>query len=236
MTESNYIQRLAFDMDGVLANFCLAYGNALFRATRKDLLPYGWYKDPDYPSVWDWDVEAGYSRGEINATWEKEVLSSLTFWRELEPFPTTKDIIRQVNRLSVEGREVYFITNRAGRKVQRQTEEWLQDQGVKFPTVIIAGDKAPILRALKIDFFIDDKWENVRGADPHPHYYILDAPYNRLGMEVPRVGSVKEAMENAGIWKDAPTRNKKRKGDPTQEAPERGEEGIFDQRTGEEPI
>src|SRR5258706_7339654 len=79
------------------------------------------------------------------------------------------------------GHEVYFITNRMGIRAKHQTEIWLYSLGMNYPTVIVTGDKLPILRSLGVNFFVDDRYETimeVAEAKLPLKLYLRQAPYN----------------------------------------------------------
>lgn len=181
------MSKLAFDIDGVLADFTSSYGHALIEVTGRNLLPDGWETNPEFPLTWYWERDAGYTKEEEQKTWNEKILSSATFWKKLAPLPDTKDVIKQINRLAREGHDIYFLTHRMGKQAKKQTEEWLYNLGVNYPTVLLSGNKTPLLQALEIDFFVDDKLSTVEDAALHYMkrgkgcVVLKDAPYNREG-------------------------------------------------------
>lgn len=197
--------QLGFDIDGVFADWNGAFYRALSIETGKSL-------NPTFES-WNWDLAAGYTQEEINRTWKSHILDSPTFWRKLKLLPGTLEVGRQLNRLEKEGNGLYFITARRGYKPRVQTEEWLyKELGIDYPAVIVSASKTPILRSLGIEFFIDDKLENMLDFAPKgeykQHLYLLDAPYNREGRpaNLKVVKSVEEAMRLANLWTDIKTK------------------------------
>ena len=103
--------------------------------------------------------------------------------------------------------EVTFITSRSGNRVHWQTTDWLYQNGMSFPQVIIATDKVPVLRLLKPNFFIDDKSETIIdvaaaiGMEKWPtRLFVQHAPYNAALTIGERVSSPKEALERMGVW------------------------------------
>lgn len=150
--------RICCDLDGVLANFTDAYAARLtFRTT----IPFPPASD-EWPKVWYWDRAMGITRDEETTTWEEDIIKSINFWKRLDPLPNARPAVRWLNRLTHSCNEVYFITNRIGKKAKLQTEQWLYDLGMSYPTVIVTADKLPFLRALKANFFIDDKTETIQ--------------------------------------------------------------------------
>lgn len=145
--------KLAIDVDGVLANFCDSYAARLTFRTGIPFPP----MSPEWPTVWQWDHAMGITPAEEQYTWEQDILRTSNFWRNLKPYADTKPAVRWLNRLTHSGNEVYFITNRPGKQAKLQTEKWLYNLGMNYPTVIVTSDKLPFLKALKVNFFIDDK-------------------------------------------------------------------------------
>lgn len=196
---------LAFDIDGCFADFTTTYGELLIKTSGKDLLPPGWRTDPNFPSVWYWEREAGYGEWE-SKVWTEIILPGDKFWKELKPLPSADMTLRHINRLAKQ-HDVYFLTHRPGKSAKSQTEEWLYEFGINYPTVIVTGDKAPILKAIGADFFVDDKWETVAQVSDlfynvKPiHLFLQDAPYNRhiVPNTYERTDSVADALTKAGL-------------------------------------
>ena len=196
---------LAIDVDGVLADFNSTYVPHVIQYTGKDLFP------PDYdmrqPPCWDYPPVFGYTNEEYKTSFSaiKEVEE---FWRWLQPEPGAEEALKRLDYLSAE-HDVFFVTNRAGKRVKQQTEEWLRDYGMQYPTVIVAADKTPFLRALKIDVFVDDRVitanDTLRIAQeeqwPTFRMYLPDRTYNREnradGLIV--VADLNEALNREGF-------------------------------------
>ena len=95
-----------------------------------------------------------------------------------------KAVLRDIERRH----EVYYITDRIGIDVKRQTKMWLIEhlnylgRAHTEPTVLITkGSKGPIVRGLALDAYIDDKFENVRDVvadSPTTRMYYLHKRYN----------------------------------------------------------
>jgi 5' nucleotidase, deoxy (Pyrimidine), cytosolic type C protein (NT5C) len=195
--------KLGIDIDGCLANFNKAYGNLLIQVTGVNLLPSEWDSHPDFPGVWDWDSAVGYSTQDIQAAWTK-IVTSPRFWESLEPLDNAKDTVKALNRLGKKGAEIYFLTHRMGLRSKVQTERWLYNLGMDYPTVILTGNKAPIAQNLGLTFFVDDKVENVNAvaiAWPKAQTFVVDRLYNRENREagVKPATSVPDALKQAGI-------------------------------------
>lgn len=196
--------KFCIDVDGVLANFTDAYAKALTRRTGIEFP----VASADWPTSWFWERDAGVTKEQESETWHHDIIQSRTFWQRLSPVPNAKPALKHLNKMTQRGDEVYFITNRMGDLAKLQTERWLYAHGVNYPTVIVTGDKVPFLRALKANFFIDDKpdtvmdvgrvaaeekWENF-------NLFLFDTPYNRVQHypnNVQRAGTVLEAIAQA---------------------------------------
>jgi hypothetical protein len=183
--------RIAFDMDGVLADMEAA------------LVEQAEYLFGETP-VEDADPTAGpptalrmTPRQELRV-WER-VKTIENFWEslpEIEP-----GVVARLNDLTIgRGWEVIFLTRRpatSGVTAQRQTQRWLEAHGFALPSVyVVQGSRGAIAAALALDFVIDDRPENCldvatdskarailvwRDEDSH-----LPAAVRRLGIGVVR--------------------------------------------------
>lgn len=174
--------RIGFDIDGVLACFYAAYEDLCIKHAGKDLFgPHRWPNE--VPCVWDWPEYWGYPKSLMDfksgPVWT-EIRTSESFWLTLKPMPEMSDVRLF---LSDGAHEVYFVTDRSGPSVKRQTELWLMRHGVVCPTVIISRKgKGVVCDALSLDWYIDDKGENivdVEAKSPHTHGVLLERPYNQ---------------------------------------------------------
>lgn len=203
---------LGLDIDGVFAEFCSRYAKFLAEENGKDLMPVGWQDNVEiaYP-VWNWDSHHGYSNAIQSNVWRNKILSSPTFWATLSPMPTARESIRFLNTLSKNDHKIYFLTHRMGHRAKQQTEEWLYGIGMHYPTVLLSEDKVALVRALKIDTFVDDKLETCNdmarvaegeGLAVKDRVFMVSAPYNQEGRHdgVRVVDSVKHALQEAGLW------------------------------------
>jgi hypothetical protein len=85
------------------------------------------------------------------------------FWTLLKPLEP--NAVRELQAaMTLHDWEVYFITQRpktAGKSVQRQTQQWLIDQGFEWPSVLtLSGSRGRAAHALDLDFLIDDLPKN----------------------------------------------------------------------------
>jgi hypothetical protein len=210
--------KIGVDIDGVLSNFTDAYAALLTKETGFEFPK----NSKEWPPVWFWE-RARFEREGIDPiiakaiekkVWAENILhEGSTFWEDLQLFDLfrTRYAIKHLSLLGRKGHEVYFLTHRMGYNAKHQTERWLFNNGMNMPTVILSGDKIPLIRSLKLDFFIDDKLETVHelyetaekeGWLTGKHYFLQDAPYNREGrrLDLLVIGSITEALEAAGLW------------------------------------
>lgn len=196
---------LAIDIDGILADFNEGHRKQLKQLNDGVDLIKTWP-----PQIWEWDIEA-YGTKFISNVWANHIAPSKSFWKSLQPLDGTLDAVKQLNRLS-KHHAIYFITNRMGINCKQQTETWLYGVGMNYPTVIIAGDKVPVLKALKINFFIDDKLETMNelmaAAQSQKwdmrdkHFFLAEAPYNKHGRrsDLKATASLTTGLKEIGLW------------------------------------
>lgn len=168
--------RIAFDLDGVLADLHGAFAQTALRM----------FPELDRAAVGSPEVGASPPDGEAepapesplpplpplieipltdrqsDAVW-RALAEAEDFWEtlsEIEP-----GIIRRLATLADERRwELLFVTSRprsAGRTVQRQSQRWLQQHGFAMPSVyVVHGSRGLIAKAMQIDVVVDDRPEN----------------------------------------------------------------------------
>ena len=171
--------RIAFDLDGVLADFGAAYGrvaDSLFpeargRPTAADGSESREDRRRDVPSDAPEDAPADQpvparerrsSARRRNRVW-KAIRSTPDFWLTLDPIDP--DVVRRLHERAVDGRwELFFVTQRpatAGDTVQRQTQRWLAEQGFELPSVIVhEASRGALAAALELDALVDDTVEH----------------------------------------------------------------------------
>jgi hypothetical protein len=164
--------RIAFDMDGVLADLHQPFVQAalkLFPELDASILgaEVG-ASPPDDPEAEAEKADAGPALGrpmsnrQSGAVW-KYLGAIDNFWEglsEIEP-----GAIKKLAALADErGWEVIFVTSRpasSGRTVQRQSQRWLQRLGFPLPSVfVVHGSRGRIADALSLDVVLDDRPEN----------------------------------------------------------------------------
>lgn len=173
---------VGIDVDGVLANFNLAYsilaermwGNDLGRRTT----------DPDlWPPCWSYERVYGLEDAQVGELW-KAINQSVNFWSELDILQSPQTLQRVYSLSNRADVDLYFITSRTGATAKKQTEDWLEFRvGVRNPTVLISSDKGAVAQGLRLTHFLDDKTENcveVKVARRKKcEVFCLAAPYNK---------------------------------------------------------
>lgn len=199
--------RIGFDVDGVLAQFIPAYQKLFVKLTGQDLfLP----NDATDPPTWHWPKLRGYTDEETRQALEA-IGQDPTFWLNLEEERDAVQTVRVMLKELERKHDLYFVSNRHGERVKRQTEIWLFDHlgypmrvpGV-YPTVLIAGHrkKGEIAQALHLDVYIDDNYDNVCDCaekSPATRTYLLNRSYNLYGEDNPlvvRVNTVGEMLDH----------------------------------------
>jgi hypothetical protein len=169
--------RVAFDMDGTLADFRRAYAEIeerLFAA------PVALHQKPAPETrEQEQNEEAAHAQGdpasaalpskrrpvsadEHEIVW-RTIESTPDFWMTLKPLEA--GAVSRLHELTLAHNwEVFFITQRprtAGRTVQLQTQRWLIEHGFPTPSVIpIAGGRGRAAAALRLDYLVDDTPQN----------------------------------------------------------------------------
>jgi hypothetical protein len=163
--------RIAFDLDGVLADLHTAFSRAAIslypQLDRSSMAapefgasppPEDDNEMPEAPPL----PEAGLApldRRQQDAVW-KRLRATENFWEELSEIEA--GAIARLADLADERRwDVLFITSRpssAGRTVQRQSQRWLQRMGFPLPSVyVVHGSRGAVAHALNLDVVIDDR-------------------------------------------------------------------------------
>ena len=167
--------RIAFDLDGVLADLHTAFARTaislypeLDRSTiaapqigASPPVDDGAEEDSEVPALLD-AVLAPLDRRQQDAVW-KRLRATEDFWETLTEIES--GAIARLAELADERRwDVLFITSRpssAGRTVQRQSQRWLQQMGFPLPSVyVVHGSRGAVAQALNLDVVIDDRPDN----------------------------------------------------------------------------
>jgi hypothetical protein len=163
--------RIAFDLDGVLADLHQPFVQAAIRL----------FPELDASSIGSADVGASppddeaprepepqqttrvaLSNRQADAVW-KYLGAIENFWEGLAEIESGA-IARLAKLADDRGWEVIFITSRprsAGRTVQRQSQRWIQHRGFPMPSLfVVHGSRGRIADALRLDVVVDDRPEN----------------------------------------------------------------------------
>lgn len=173
--------RIGIDIDGVLADFNSSFIQTVIAVTGEDKFPPRPFDIPTwhYPQYFGYSEEVmDYKKGPVWAA----IFENPSFWSSLIAYPKVPLFLLILASDTVH--DFYFITNRDGIQVKNQTERWLNAKGFPRPTVLISGAKGLCAQALKLDVYVDDRWENcldVKEKSPSTRVFILDRPWNRLG-------------------------------------------------------
>lgn len=158
--------RIAFDMDGVLADMC---GALRREASRLGI-------GPEEVPVQENDALAGSSVSSDDTAPPARKMSDRDqprLWaqvKKIENFWGTLDelepgSVARLDALAAARRwEVLFVTTRPpteGETVQRQTQRWLERFGFHLPSVyVVSGSRGKVASALDLDIVVDDRPKN----------------------------------------------------------------------------
>lgn len=175
------IINVGVDLDGVCANFTKKFSqfcNEIYGAKC--------YIVEDNSSLKDWHWHHWYPIKEIEVqhVWE-EIKKTRDFWTSLELLNRGQweyfiDKIGKSNNINV-----YFITTREetiGMTATKQSALWLEMNKWTQPFVIKTKMKEKFIEDLNIEFFIDDKAENlidIKTYNPNCRIYAQDVPHNK---------------------------------------------------------
>ncbi len=165
--------RIAFDLDGVLADLAGAYRAVERRLFGREDEAEGdiGTDSPEPPDGAPPDARAD-RRDEADRraaalaaaarrreqVWDA-IASTRDFWTTLAPIEDGA-VARLAALAARYGWEVVFVTQRpatAGETVQRQTQRWLAAQGFDLPSVLVVrGSRGALAAALGLDYLVDD--------------------------------------------------------------------------------
>ena len=176
------ILKIGVDVDGCLANFNQAFAQK-FRL-HGFVIP---QELADNPPTWDWPQNTcGFSDNLVTGIWN-EIDRDTEFWMNLEPLPGAIAALDTLDNLAEEGHEIVFMTLRRGDRAKRQTEIWLEQHGMTFPTVLTTPQgKARPAYELGLTHVVDDYPRilqdyclHAQALKPYPAIYMVEHLYNQ---------------------------------------------------------
>jgi hypothetical protein len=145
--------RVAFDVDGVLADFRTA-----FRAVTARASPGGSGRQGGSAA----QAETPLSPEDVKRVWD-HIARTSNWWMELGAYEP-EQIARLYGLTRAAGWEVFFLTKRppsAGDSVQFQTQWWIERSGFYLPAVLtVPGSRGDVANALRLDLIVDDQLIN----------------------------------------------------------------------------
>jgi len=199
--------KIGIDVDGVLACFTDSFCELMVSVTNRNL--WGPARPVHIPS-WDFPEYYGYTVDEVKAAFQW-IAAQDFWWTTLPGYPDTYEAMLYLRKRSTQNDHLYFITDRAGATAKTQTEKWIQQWGIINPTVLISKEKGLCARALALDAYIDDRWENVVDVvsqSPTTHVVLMAQSWNlepwRLAQESPIVRSIPRVESVVGFADNLP--------------------------------
>ena len=208
--------RIAFDCDGVLADFNTAFLQRLTEVSGRALA------EPDrttrrfLPGSWHWPQDLGYTSREIDAAWRST--EDGQWWEDLSPLPGVPTFLNRLHEWAYDDpqHEVVFLTSRQRRSpfLKQQTERWLAARGFgggggfeaqpPFPTVLVdVQHKGDVCHALGLEALVDDRPSHLaearRACGPSFQTFLRAAPYNldtKLDAETVVLHSLEDLWEH----------------------------------------
>lgn len=170
------MRAIGLDVDGVLADFNESFIDRVIAVTGRDLFP---PRPFDIPT-WAYPEYYGYTAQENEKVWTS-IEQDDSFWYDLNAYPDGEVVSKYLaDRLLRHDDDLYFITSRPGLRAKSQTEQWLIDELNVFGTVLISSAKGLCAKALKLDVYIDDRWENAVdvASNTNTKAVLMNRPWN----------------------------------------------------------
>ena len=166
---------VAFDIDGVLANFTLGFTRM---AALLGLVEAEWSNNQQ--KTWDFPFH-------VDPVW-RAVDENPRFWLDLEPLAGAHD--RMMMNDLAERVQIIYATHRHG-SAEQQTVKWLERYGFPDGPVFLNSDKGALYKSLGDQLLaaIDDKPETCNLRANGLPMFVRDALYNK-DAHAPRVFSV----------------------------------------------
>lgn len=173
--------KIGIDMDDVLVDFIGTFHDEAERVLGRTF--------PPTASTWEFD-NWKISRDDLDKVW-KNIVDTVGWFDYCKFFESVPKLLRNLDW----SHDLFFITSRPdtfGTYANKQVARQLGVIGIECPTVIVARDKGPIVAALGLDVFIDDRYENLRSIaneTTHTRLFMKNMPHN--SMHKPPIGCVR---------------------------------------------
>ncbi len=183
------MKTIQFDIDGVLADYCLGYSTIANRLFGSPV-----FQTVDMQSWNDW----GLTKEQEGEMW-KYIENEPNFWLRL-PALVSREVFEQIDALSTTHHVVFVTYRMTGFPCpQQQTWRWLHSNGIRRPNVILSKHKGHIAQAIGANYSIEDKASNATDVTflaPRCQSYLINRPYNRdeTTLSVIRLNSVSEFL------------------------------------------
>ena len=191
--------RIGFDLDEVLCNIIdtlldSIYHNFGLRFDIDVFQHYDFYSNSYTPDV------------ELNTQIADKLVEMVDKKDKLyDAPPPYKEMIDVLKSLHQEGHEVHIVTARHA-SCYDLTVSWLSKEDVPYDSLSLTGlrsCKGATLKALGLDYFIDDHTDNVESAidadkNLHGKIFLVDKPWNRWYNDhrAVRIHKAKDIMDN----------------------------------------
>jgi len=163
--------RIAFDLDGTLADFT---GSMIREVKEREGIE---LTQETLLKAWDeCDTEVGQAVHRVHEF-------SPTLWADMDSLASPEETARIQELANDRHSTVLFMTYRPT-NTHHDNYEWLQRKlGIKYPILLSgAEDKGSICRGMKIQHHIDDRWFIAHGIGlscPNTTSYLVDRAYNQ---------------------------------------------------------
>lgn len=172
---------IAFDIDGVLANFTRGFtrvGHRIFGT------PVG---DTSTQESWDFHLYPALQLDKVQSGFDGPIWTAIKespdFWALLDPINVS--VMHRINKIQ----NKIFITNRPGINTVEQSRYFLETWGIEEPEIIVASKKGPVAVEREVVAVIDDLYTNIvdiKAAVPTCYAGLLYCNYNRVHFDTIR--------------------------------------------------
>jgi len=144
------------------------------------------YWTPEHFTIYEFEHMNFVGDEEFNAMISRQLVKEVHSKRFIETVKPYEDAVECIRKYSEEDHRIYFITDRL-KSLYDSTIKWLKAHNIPFDGVYNTGpetSKGYIGKTLKLDFFIDDKLDNLKSMiifkkDWKKGLFLMDQPYNR---------------------------------------------------------